>query len=252
MAIYSYFRGIGVCLVVACLTPLASASVVFDLRNEGTQGGPLAFGNSLSFSAGGINVDVSAYAETGSSAPPGSPFYLFEEAQIASYSTGLGVCNREEANFAGGISACINNGVIHQVDNVSRDDLVVFEFDQVVSFENLTVDPFGQFDRDISFWVGNSASLPDLLQETFDTLDDLAGFSNPTHLSASVSAAPFTHTLSGTGNILIISASRVLPHPEDRFKIAQISVQAVPVPAAAWLFGSAIIGLAGYRRKKMS
>lgn len=35
----------------------------------------------------------------------------------------------------------------------------------------------------------------------------------------------------------------------DDFRIASISVSAVPVPAAAWLFGSALLGLVGCRRK---
>jgi len=226
----------------------ASAGVVFDLT--GTQGQTGSVGNTISFSSGGINVDISAYGETGHSQPSGSGFFVFEEAHIASYSTGLGVCNQEEIGATGSISACINNGVLHQVDNVSRDDLVVLQFDQVVNFINLTVDPFQTHDRDISYWVGNSASLPDLLVETFDTLNDLTGFGNPLFESASASSAPFTHSLSGTGNILLISAD-YLKDQDDRFKIADIKVEAaVPLPAGAWLFLSALGGLVGLRYKR--
>ena len=32
--------------------------------------------------------------------------------------------------------------------------------------------------------------------------------------------------------------------------ISEVTVTAVPVPAAAWLFGSALIGLAGLRRTR--
>jgi len=38
----------------------------------------------------------------------------------------------------------------------------------------------------------------------------------------------------------------------NQFYTADISVSAVPVPAAAWLMGSAVLGLAGMRRKKVT
>lgn len=37
---------------------------------------------------------------------------------------------------------------------------------------------------------------------------------------------------------------------EDGFDVAKVSVSAVPIPAAGWLFGSALIGLAAVSRRK--
>ena len=153
----------------------------------------------------------------------------------------------------------------HEVDTVGRDDLVVFFFDQVVEFEFLTIDPFNgpgsdPNDRDIIYWVGNSASLPDLTTETFNTLDLLPGFSDETQSSASSSFNPYTHTLSGTGNILLLSGDyhdlgcknkNVSSDREcEAYKLKNITVTAVvPVPAAFWMMGSGLLGLLAMRRK---
>jgi hypothetical protein len=37
----------------------------------------------------------------------------------------------------------------------------------------------------------------------------------------------------------------------DNFRISSITVSAVPVPAAAWLFGSALLGMIGLRRNRV-
>ncbi len=233
-------------------------ATTIDLTGQGSNGG--GYGNQLTFSQDGINVNVSAFAETGSEFPPSSQFYLFETAEVYSWSTGLGVCNQDEGIVGAG---CVTNE--HELDTVRRDDLLVLQFDQEVNFEFLTVDPFNgpgndPNDRDIIYWVGNTNSMPDLTTQTFDTLDTMAGFSAETHESASSSFSPYTHVLSGTGNVLLLSGNYHDLGCRNRggsnssceeFKISDITVSQVspvPVPAAIWLLASALVGL-GFVRK---
>lgn len=181
----------------------AVSATVIDLRNAGANGG--GFGNSLMFSADGIGLTVTGFGETGAESPADSDFFLLEPAEVYSWATGIGVCNSQEGIVSGN---CTSSE--HEVDTVGRDDLVLFQFDQVVNFERLTVDPFNgpgsdPNDRNVFYWVGNGAGAPILTTETFFTLGSLAGFAAEVESTAISSFSPFTHSLSGTGNLLLLS-----------------------------------------------
>lgn len=259
---FSGLHGVVSALLAGCLLAATAASAAtISFTGAGGNGG--GYGNSLGFSGGGIGVTATAYAETGTEAPPNSSYYLFETAEVYSWSTGLGICNRDEG-LAG--SGC--NDSEHEVDTVNRDDLLVLVFDQRVNFENITVDPYDGSgsdpnDRDIIYWVGDVVSLPNLLTETFQTLASLPGFAAEVLSMASSSYNPYTHILSGTGNVFIVSGdyhnlncknSNVTSNSEcEAYKIKNIVVsaapQVVPVPAAAWLFGSALVLIGATRRR---
>lgn len=239
---------------------LPASAVTIDLRNAGGSGG---YGNGLGFNAGGIGLNVSAWAETGSTSLSKAGYYYFQSAQVWSWSTGIGICNRSEglAN-----NNCDNNE--HEVDTVGYDDLIAFLFDRPVDFASLTVDPYDGSgsdpnDRDIIYWVGNVDAAPNLTSYTFSSLADLPGISPETWLQATSSYNPLTHSLSGTGNLLLVSGNYhdrncrnadVTTNDEcEAYKIANITVSAstsvVPVPAAAWLFGPAL-GLLSLARRR--
>lgn len=50
--------------------------------------------------------------------------------------------------------------------------------------------------------------------------------------------------------LLLVDNGLTTPNPKDGFDVARVSVSAVPIPAAGWLFGSALIGLAAAARRR--
>jgi len=227
--------------------------------NLGTGGNIEGYGNQLNFANNGINVTISAYGDTYYHT---DHKYYLDYAQVASWPSGVGACNQQEGSIQGDYYYNSCSGAEHEVDTAGRDDLVVFFFDQTVNFENLTVDPFNNpgsdpNDRDITYWIGNVSSLPDLTNYRFNTLDYLPGFANGTHQAASSGFAPYTHSLSGTGNVLLVSGdygrcknwNATTPNECEAYKIKNIAVTAVPLPGAVLLFGSSLLGLMGLRSK---
>ncbi len=247
--------------IIASVFSFAADAAMIDLTGQGGNGG--GFGNSLNFNQNGISLTVSAYGETGAEHPPGSLYYLFETAEVYSWNSGLGICNRHEGSAAGG---CSTNE--HEVDTVNRDDLLVFEFDQSVNFESITVDPFNGSgsdpnDRDIIYWVGQVSQPLHLTNETFATLSSITGIEDEIYSPVSSSYSPFTHSLTGTGNILLLSGNYYDLGCKNKntssgseceaYKITNITVSAapppIPVPAAFWLFASGVSTLFWRQRK---
>lgn len=52
--------------------------------------------------------------------------------------------------------------------------------------------------------------------------------------------------------LLLVDQGLKAPAPEDGFDVAKVSASTVPIPAAAWLFGSALLGLVGVARRRKS
>ena len=65
------------------------------------------------------------------------------------------------------------------------------------------------------------------------------------------SDAPFIAMGSALGSVVSFTANEKNTDPigEADYRIIGVKVTAVPVPAAAWLFGSALLGLGCIRRK---
>ncbi|MBT8140728.1 MAG: VPLPA-CTERM sorting domain-containing protein [Gammaproteobacteria bacterium] len=243
--------------IAAISSSSAFGAVTIDLKDQWSSS--LGLGNSLSFSAGGIGVTVYGFGETGANG-------WLEPSEVQSFLSGIGSCNADEGPRGGPNGDPDNNCVSgqHEVDTIGADELILFSFDQSVNLESITVDPFDQNpdgpdgdpnDRDINYWVGNGA-VPDLSSSALSDLDTLFGAG--TFIDGSESFDPITHLLSGSGNLLLVTGNYlsdncVITGPGeicDSWKIADVTVSAIPVPAAAWLFVSAIAGLAGIRKAK--
>lgn len=125
-----------------------------------------------------------------------------------------------------------------------------FSFDQPVNISGVRVDDVSNFERDI--WMATGTTVPDF---TSGFLAALAGFdivNSPDDLGD----GPFTHSLGATGiSELFVGAPPdidlgPLTAGSSQFYIDSFDATVVPVPAAVWLFGSALIGLFTIMRGK--
>jgi len=144
----------------------------------------------------------------------------------------------------------------------------------MVSFNGLevSVDPWDGVDndandRDLRYWIATAAAAPDLSGYSLNTLS--SGFGASTLSSAPSSYNLYTHVLHSpstaplVGNLLLIAgdfvnrnctATNISGDVEcEAWKLTSVVVdplsQVVPVPAAAWLLGSAL-GLLGMVRRR--
>lgn len=160
----------------------------------------------------------------------------------------MGSCNRDE-----GINC---SSPQHQVDNYGDDDYILFLFDQQVEFNDIVIDPFGRFDRDVTFWIADVTTPVDLTGMNPDHLDPPGStiFGAPTFDYNSKGSGPKTiDLLDETGNALLFAAKADpgSSGDNDYFKISSLTyTTVVPVPAAIWLFSSGLLGLIGIARRK--
>jgi hypothetical protein len=201
------------------------------------------YGSAWVFTASGVTVTATAWGLTGDSNT------TFQTAEPGRYDTGLGVCNRAEG------LGCDSPG--HQVDNSGQADFILFHFSAAVDPLSVVINPFGTYDRDVTYYVGD---LMDPLNLTGVSLSGLSalGFTGPTNSDSTASEDPRTVTLtSGFVNSLLFG-SRVGSGKDmaiDRFKISSLSastqppaVTQTPEPATFGLFGFLLLAFGSASR----
>jgi len=210
---------LAVCMFLLGMSRIAEAApIIWNLTGSGSEGN---IGNERTFTAGGITVTANAWSYGTS----------FQEARLGRWSTGLGVCGVPET--------CGNPA--HQVDNHGQQEYVLFRFDAPVDPLTVRIDPYGTFDRDVSYWVGNvNSSIDGLLTNKgygdlgslgFLTRIDSNGTSSSSYRDvlinnpSSVNAILFGAKYLGTGD------------GADKFKITKVTGNAVPVPGTLLMFG---------------
>jgi len=132
----------------------------------------------------------------------------------------------------------------------------LFEFSQPVDVSQIVLGNVSNFSHPI--FVAAGASAPDLSTDLISALSGYSILSNPLSTQGGVSNGQiYNFTSLNSASFLVIGTS-----PKDdlgpfladgrnsQFYINQIGFSAVPVPAAAWLFGSGLIGLIGFARRK--
>jgi len=135
-------------------------------------------------------------------------------------------------------------------------DFTVFEFSEPVTVSQIIVDDVSNFGRAI--WAGGNDAAPDLTQ---NFLGAFAGFEFRNSVDDATDGF-FTHSFSPLVGIqyLAIGAPPNATEVGDlgpltgrpggqQFYIEGLNVSVVPVPAAAWLFASAL-GMLGWMRRK--
>ena len=238
------------CSAIAIFAGISSANAVLTTINlTGAAGQPTSFGNTLTFSQNGLTVTASAWAYTGSTNT------LFDTAGLGQYATGLGVSDQSE-----GLTAV---DPLHQVDNIGPDNFVMFSFGtNDVNISSINIDPFGIYDRDVSYWVGHVAPGTSLVGKSYADLAALGFTQGRFDQMSTPSEDPLDVSIGLTGNTILFGAyvgepAATGPGPttdEDRFKIASITAgpiapPPVPEPTTA-LFGLALMGFCGSSRRR--
>ncbi len=168
-----------------------------------------ANGNIRTFTAGDVSVKTSAFSRTNHG--------VWDKAFLGSFSNGLGVTDNSEGNGGNGL---------HRVDNVYRDNFVLFEFSESVIVDRTFLASVGA-DSDITYWVGtvdDSFNNHNILSDSF--LNSLE-FKEDNNTHSSYARWADINNNEVAGNVLVIAASTSDETPEDRFKIKKLEVQQV-------------------------
>jgi hypothetical protein len=236
---------------------------------------------SLSFSFDGINASVSGYHveydASSSSSDKTTVYGPFSTAEIAQNIPifgmyyqygGLGLLSDENlgqtaddtgqaASYgfdnadAGG---CFNNNTPSCA--LPSFQFALFNFDTPVSLSQIVMDYGNSASTDI--WVAGGNTAPDF---SGGFLGAFSGYS-VINSSGTLTSPTITHTFSPLQNVTYIAIG-VSPYTNigdlgpvkstanrSDFFIQQLSLTEVPIPAALWLFGSGLLGLIGFSRRK--
>lgn len=236
-------RAIAVTSFASALLFAATASadpITFSFTgSDGGAYGEGSLGNTRTFSSDGVTITASAWGYTKADSNT-----AFETAALGRWAAGLGSCNREEL-------PCGSPN--HQVDNVGADDWVLFVFSTAVDIASVRIDPYGNYDRDVSYYVGNVAPGVNLADRSYANLAGL-GFSSIQYSSADPSSNYRDVAIGGTPqyvNALLIGGY-FNADQDDYFKITGLSANtrtAVPEPSTLLLMLS---GAALLRRRRVT
>ena len=177
---------------------------VFDLSgNSGLDG---IDGNIRTYTADGISVNASAFSRDSGG--------VWEEAFLGAYSSGLGVTDTGEGGGGGGS---------HRVDNVGRDNYVLFEFSESVVIDSAFLDSVVN-DSDISVWIGDLTDPFNNHAILSDALLGSLGFTEVNNTTSSGSRLADINAGLVSGNVLVIAASTSDNTPDDKFKIKTLKI----------------------------
>ncbi|MCG8648475.1 MAG: hypothetical protein MI861_01500, partial [Pirellulales bacterium] len=186
---------------------LASPGATSVIAFNGSSGLDGPNGNIRSFSADGVSVNASAFSRDSSG--------NWAEAFLGIFSGGLGVTDSSEGNGGNGR---------HRVDNIGRDNYVLFEFSENVVVDRAFLDSVVN-DSDLSVWIG---TIPGAFGNHV-TLSDavLAGLELNEVNNTGSSSSRWADFNDGqvSGNVLVLAASVEDSTPEDQFKIRKVKFQ---------------------------
>ncbi|MBN9518394.1 carboxypeptidase regulatory-like domain-containing protein, partial [bacterium] len=165
-------------------------------------------GNVRTYTAGGVSVNVSGFSRDKGTGAWGAAY-------LGSYGGGLGVTDGSEGS---------GGGNEHTVDNVGRDNYVLFEFSEAVVVDSAFLG-YVVNDSDLSVWIGTIPNAFSAHQTLSDALLASLGFTEVdlTDLTGTRLADLNAGNLSG--NVLVIAGWTGDDTPEDRFKIEKVTVR---------------------------
>ena len=219
-----------------CLSALFFAgsvqAVVLDFKPS-SLGVAQGIHDSVSISNGGITANITAFTITNNGAGSITGTTLL--------SGGTGVFVASETSKSIGVTSGSETGNLDGGDNAADpDEGLLFAFNKQVILDFIDFDSF-------------SVSGGDDFNLTVDGVLVLFGINSSSVSPLIMAAAPGSPTDEFRfNNIIGTNFLFWADDVNDSFRIDTIEVSAVPVPAAAWLFGSALIGLFGFSRRKKS
>ena len=214
----------------------ASYTYDFDADENERGGQPLNFGDLNVY--GGVLVDGGRPSIVGGNA------YL-----DAGTKSGLGVWKGTVDNKAGGTSTsnkCFtaNGGWASSDDNLQENEVLGFVFDVTKKISNVGING-GHVDvadgTDILIWTDSATD------GGFKLLSTLGG---KITLGFELTQMAVFGSMSTFYSDYMEKYHRIGTTSHDTLYVAGIN--AVPIPAAVWLFGSALLGLTGLRRRKVA
>lgn len=208
-------------LVSAIALPSAASAADFDFQQWVADNNEQGFNNSSAFSMTRSGLTLTA---TATEQPDSVDSHVYMDDLHNSIIGGMGVCSSIDFSMQ-----CINSGD----DNVSIDGL---------NTEILTWD-FNQNITGVTLELGNANHFDYVSSDIFYQYDS-QGWVQVTSTAEAMVA------LNLDGSSSMISFKAVGNASADHFYIRNATVNAVPIPAAAWLFGSALFGLAGAARRR--
>jgi hypothetical protein len=237
-----YTSALFLCLFTALPGQAGPISWLFDTGSSTTSTSfGTGYGNSWVFTANGISATATAWAVTGSN-------NTLQNAQIGRYDTGLGVCDRTEGLNCGSPA--------HQVDNSAQAEFILFQFSAAVDPLSVVVDPYGTYDRDVTYYVGDLADPLNLSGTALTGLSAL-GFTGTANSDSTASDSPRTVSLTSGFVKSLLIGSRTGSGADaavDRFKITSLSADMqtqTPEPTTFGLCGVLLLAFGGVLKRRV-
>ena len=164
-------------------------------------------GNIYGYSNNGISVNASAWSRD-------KTYGTWSKAFLGAYGGGLGVTDSSEGS---------GSGDSHTVDNVGRDNYVLFEFSQTVVVDK-TYLGYVVGDSDVKVWIGTVNGAFDSHIALTDAVLSSMGFTEVNSTTLTTARWADLNANGFAGNVLVIAANTTGGDCNDNFKIDQLVV----------------------------
>ncbi|MEM9825510.1 MAG: hypothetical protein AAF958_02915, partial [Planctomycetota bacterium] len=165
-------------------------------------------GNIRDYFVADVSITARAYSKDDSG--------VYDPAYLGAFSGGLGVTDTSEGDGTSGT---------HRVDNLHRENFVVFTFSEPVVVDSAFLDSVVH-DSDLSVWLGTVGDPLSVAANLGDSvLDSLISETNNTAIG-SARWADF-NAAGAQANVLVLAASLADDTPDDRFKISKLKFDTV-------------------------